>query len=131
MILIDTSAWIEYLRDTGSPTCNRVDELLAADIATCDPVRLEVLAGARSESHLTQLRGLLARATSLPVDSRHYEQAAIIFRAARAEGLTVRRLMDCLIAAVAIDYSVPLLHADRDFDSLSAVTELRVDTPSV
>ena len=28
MILIDTSAWIEFLRDTGSPTCARVDELL-------------------------------------------------------------------------------------------------------
>ena len=43
MILIDTSAWIEFLRDTGSPTCTEVDRLLASDIATCDPVRMEVL----------------------------------------------------------------------------------------
>jgi len=42
--LIDTSAWIEFFRDTGSPVCQRVDELLAGEIATCDAVRMEVLA---------------------------------------------------------------------------------------
>ena len=44
MILIDTSAWVEFLRDTGSGVCERVEELLDADVATCDPVRMEVLA---------------------------------------------------------------------------------------
>ena len=47
MILIDTSAWIEFLRDTGSATCNRVEALLESEIAICDAVRMEVLAGAR------------------------------------------------------------------------------------
>lgn len=59
MILIDTSAWIEFLRDTGSPVCERVDSLLAGDIAICDPIRMEVLAGARNDKHLRDLRGLL------------------------------------------------------------------------
>lgn len=36
MILIDTSAWIEFLRDTGSPVCELVDELLAEEIADFD-----------------------------------------------------------------------------------------------
>ena len=44
MILVDTSAWIEFLRDTGSPVCTPVDELLADEIAVCDAVRMEVLA---------------------------------------------------------------------------------------
>ena len=48
MILIDTSAWVEFLRDSGSPVCVRVERLLGAEIAVCDPVRMEVLAGARS-----------------------------------------------------------------------------------
>ena len=47
MILVDTSAWIEFLRDTGSTVCVLVDELLAGEIAICDAVRMEVLAGAR------------------------------------------------------------------------------------
>lgn len=55
--MVDTSAWLEFLRDTGSSVSERVDELLAADIATCDPVRMEVSAGARNAQHLTALRG--------------------------------------------------------------------------
>ena len=54
--------WIEFLRDTGSPVCIAVEDLLDDDIAICDPISMEVLAGARSEAHLAQLRGLLARA---------------------------------------------------------------------
>lgn len=65
MILVDTSAWVEFLRDTDSPVCRRVDALLEADVATCDPVRMEVLAGARDERHLHDLRRLLARGTSI------------------------------------------------------------------
>lgn len=124
MILIDTSAWIEFLRDTGSQVCARVDDLLASEIATCDPVRMEVLAGARDEAHLADLRRLLARATVLPTLTRHYDDAASIFRRARAQGLTVRRLNDCLIAAIALDQGVSVLQADRDFESIARVTAL-------
>lgn len=45
MTLIDTSAWIEFLRDTDSPICQQVDDLLSVEIATCDATRMEVLAG--------------------------------------------------------------------------------------
>ena len=127
MILIDTSAWVEFLRDTGSPVCERVDALLDDDIATCDPVRMEVLAGARSEAHLADLRALLARATVLPTTAVHYDQAAVLFRSARASGLTVRRLVDCLIAAVAMDHDAPLLQSDRDFAAISQVSALRLE----
>ena len=49
MILVDTSAWIEFLRDSGSSVCERVEEVLAHDIAVADPIRMEVLAGSRNE----------------------------------------------------------------------------------
>lgn len=125
MILIDTSAWVEYLRDTGSPVCIRVDELLSADIATCDPVRMEVLAGARDERHLHDLRRLLARASALSTVTTDYEEAASLYRVCRRGGETVRKLMDCLIASVAIRSDVAVLHADGDFDVLARHTALR------
>lgn len=128
MILIDTSAWIEFLRDTASPVCNRVDALLAEEVAICDPVRMEVLAGARDEPHLHRLRRLLARATVLPTGSVDYEEAAGIFRQCRRGGETVRKLMDCLIAAVAISADVAVLHRDADFDVIARHTELKVDS---
>ena len=124
MILIDTSAWVEFLRDTGSPICQRVDDLLAAEIATCDVVRMEVLAGARNEQHLIQLRRLLARGTHFHADPMDYEQAAILHRQCRANGETVRKLIDCLIAATAIRNRITLLHKDVDFDVLSRHTAL-------
>lgn len=127
MILIDTSAWVEFLRNTGSPVCLRVDELLDEDIATCDPVRMEVLAGARDEGHLIDLRRLLARATALAVEPADYETAAGLYRRCRAHGQTVRRLIDCLIAAVAIRIDIPVVHADSDFDVLARHTALRLD----
>ena len=127
MILVDTSAWIEFLRDTASPVCERVDELLGADVAICEPVRMEVLAGARSDQHLRDLRGLLGRATLVATESTDYDDAAALYRTCRRRGETVRKLIDCLIAAVAIRTGLPILHADADFDTLSRHTRLQVD----
>ncbi|MGI8791813.1 MAG: type II toxin-antitoxin system VapC family toxin [Acidimicrobiales bacterium] len=126
MILIDTSAWIEFLRDTRSAACVEVDRLLAADIAVCDPVRMEILAGARNEVHLRQLRGLLARATVLPTGPADHESAASLYRSCRRSGETVRKLIDCLIAAVAVREDVAVLHADLDFEVLARHTALAV-----
>jgi predicted nucleic acid-binding protein len=128
MILIDTSAWIEFLRDTGGPVCRRVDTLLADDVAVCDAVRMEVLAGARSDEHLRSLRGLLARASLISTEAIDYEAAAALYRSCRQRGETVRKLIDCLIAAVAIRADVPVLHADVDFDVLARHTALQIDT---
>lgn len=129
MILIDTSAWVEFLRDTGSPVCELVDKLLAEDFATCDPVRTEVLAGARSEQHLQDLRRLLARASIVPTDPVDFEVAAALYRTCRQRGRTARKLMDCLIAAVAIRADIPLLHLDTDFDALVKHSALAIYSP--
>lgn len=127
MILIDTSAWVEFLRDTGSRVCQRVEHLLGGDIAVCDPVRMEVLAGARDELHLHQLRRLLARATVLQTGPMHYEDGAALYRACRRAGDTPRKLVDCLIAAVAISAAASVVHADSDFELLARHTPLELD----
>ena len=126
MILIDTSAWIEFLRDTGSVTCERVEALLETEIATCDVVRMELLAGARDELHLNDLRRLLARATLIATVPTDFDDAASLFRLCRRRGKTVRKLIDCLIAAIAIRAGVPLFHMDSDFDVLARHTDLRI-----
>lgn len=127
MILVDTSAWVEFLRNTGSTTCNRVDALLEGDIAVCDAIRMEVLAGARDGRHLQALRRLLALATVLPTEPAHYDEAAALYRACRRRGETVRKLIDCLIAAVAIRAETPILHKDVDFDVLARHTDLKIE----
>lgn len=124
MIVIDTSAWIEFLRDTGSKVCDTVDALLSADVAICDAISMEVLAGVRNDEHLAQLRSLLARATLVPILAEHYDHAAALYRTCRRSGATVRKFIDCLIAAVAIRSNATVLHADADFTALARHTPL-------
>lgn len=124
VILVDSSAWIEFLRDTGSPTCHRVDELLGTDIAICEPVWMEILAGARDDRHLSDLRRLLATATLLSTEPVDFEEAASIYRVCRRSGETPRKLIDCLIAAIAIRVGVSVLNADSDFEVIARYTSL-------
>lgn len=130
MILIDTSAWIEFLRDTGSSVCLRVDKLLGDEIAICEPVRMEILAGARDDKHLNDLRRLIAGATLLPTEPVDYEEAASLYRVCRRGGETVRKLIDCLIATIAIRSDIPILHNDADFEVLCRHTPLRISRPT-
>ena len=127
MILVDTSAWVAFLRDTGSPACLRVEELLGADVATCDAIRMELLAGARNERHRRDLARLIARAALVPMQPGNFDQAAGLYRQCRRRGETVRVLMDCLIGALAIRADLPVLHCDADFDALARHTPLRID----
>lgn len=126
MILIDSSAWIEFLRDTGSATCEVVTQILGTDVATCEPISMEILTGARDEQHLANLRGLLASTTMITTQPSDYEEAAAIYRACRRHGETPRKLIDCLIAAIAIRADAALVHADADFDAIARCTELNL-----
>ncbi|MFT7649063.1 MAG: putative nucleic acid-binding protein [Candidatus Poriferisodalaceae bacterium] len=130
MIVVDTSACIEFLRDTDSPVCNAVDRLLTADLAVCDAISMEILAGARDDRHLSKLRGLVNRATMFPTTPADYDEAAALYRVCRRRGETVRKLTGCLIAAVAIRAGAELLHADVDFAVLERHTGLRAHSDS-
>ena len=127
MTLVDTSAWVEFLRATGSPTHRAVHQLLDDDepAHTTDVVVMEVLAGARDDDHRDRLRRLLARCEHTPVQGLDdFEAAADLYRVCRAGGETVRAPTDCLIAVVALRQSLLVLHADRDFDVLARHTAL-------
>ncbi len=126
MPIIDTSAWIEYLRGTGSRTNLEVRELIGYDALICDPVRMELLAGARDEKHVAQLEKFLASTTVIKIESIDYDNAAAIYRACRKLGLTIRTHIDCLIAAIAIRTDTDLLHNDSDFDAIAQVTKLKI-----
>lgn len=129
MILIDTSAWVEFLRGTGSPAHLRLKRELAggAELASTDVVAMELLAGARDDAHREQLRRMLYSLEALPVDGPgDYECAADLYRACRAGGETPRKLSDCLIAAVAIRHGAELLSADVDFTVIARHAPLRL-----
>ena len=130
MILADTSAWVEYLRATGSPVHLRLRELIAdeGELVTTEVVTMELLAGEASPEGVTRLRRLLGRFDVLAVEGlADYEAAAELHRRCRAGGETVRKLTDCLIAAVAVRAGATVLHRDRDFEVIARHTPLRVE----
>jgi predicted nucleic acid-binding protein len=128
MILVDTSAWIEYFRATGSPAAVEVRRLLSDHVdrvAMCEPVAMEILSGATDDSTHAKLEQLVNGLPSLRVDNAiDFREAAGIYRAARRAGRTVRSLNDCLIAAVAIRHNARIIHRDADFDVIAAMTRL-------
>lgn len=129
MTLVDTSAWVEYLRATGSRSHHAVRRLLEddANVHTTDVIVMEVFAGARDGEHLDRLRRLLSRCEHVPVEGLgDFEQAASLYRTCRRSGETVRALTDCLIAAVAVRADLEVLHADRDFDVLARHGGVRI-----
>jgi len=80
LILVDTSAWIEFLRATGHAADLRLRGLIDRDeLATTEPVVMELLAGAADESQAVRLRRLVLRAELLPVDGlSDFEKAAAL-----------------------------------------------------
>ena len=104
MILVDTSAWVEYDRATGSPVDRRLTELIATDaeLAVTEPVVMEVVAGARNDQREKDLRRLLLRFPLLRFDAiADFDAAARIYRACRRVGVTPRGMVDCMIVSVA------------------------------
>ena len=129
VVLADTSAWVEYLRGTGSPPHLRLRRLIAdeAAVVTTEVVVMELLAGASSDEELTRLSRLLGRFELLPVEGlADHEAAAELYRRRRRAGDTVRKLTDCLIAVVAIRADAALLHRDQDFEVIARHAPLRV-----
>jgi predicted nucleic acid-binding protein len=126
-LIADASAWIEYLRDTGSPTSVELERCLrAGDLLVTDVVAMEIAVGARDDAEEAALLALLARAIPVPTEPDDWLAAARLQRRCRAAGQAVRRMTDCLIAAVAIRAGVAVLHCDQDFDTLARHTPLRV-----
>jgi hypothetical protein len=133
VILVDTSAWVEYLRGTDSAVDLRVGAAIEADepLATTGIVVLELLAGARDERHARDLGRLLDRCRFLPLEEpSDHEAAASLYRTCRRQGATIRRLPDCLIAAVAMRTGAEVLHDDVDFDEIARHAPLSIASVS-
>jgi predicted nucleic acid-binding protein len=129
VILVDSSAWIEFLRATGSSAhkCLRTALERGDALASTDVIVMEICAGARDDGDSDRLRRLLYSVEFLTIDGpADYEQAAELYRLCRAGGETPRKLTDCLIAAVAIRNDAALLCEDADFTVIARHSQLRL-----
>lgn len=130
MIVVDTSAWVDLFRDRRTRAALTLERLLEehADIAITETILMELLAGAGSGEGLVQVRHRLLGRPILQLEGlADFEEAARIYRTCRAAGETVRSQLDCLIAVPTIRHGATLLHNDRDFETISRHTALRIE----
>jgi len=126
MILVDTSVWVEVLRDRTGRLRDALESALDGDDAVLTRFhQLELLQGARDEREWSLLREHLDVQDYLECGPESWPAAARIYFELRRAGKTVRSPIDCCIAQIAMDHDVLLLHRDRDFETISLVRPLR------
>lgn len=133
MIVTDTSVWVDYLNDVWTPQSKELRRLLQANEAVCltELVLTEILQGYRREEEAADVGGILLSFPILGLEGPDdYLAAAGMYRKARSAGITLRSLVDILIAVPCIRHEALLLHNDRDFDQLAKVSDLKVWQPA-
>jgi hypothetical protein len=125
---VDTSVWIDFLRGENSPHRRALHQLIEGgeDISITEIILTEVLQGIKRDRDFQRVKSyLLEFPVYKPKGAETYVKAADIYRGCRAKGKTVRRTVDCIIAAICIENDLALLHKDSDFDLIRTCTGLK------
>ncbi|MEN8042094.1 MAG: PIN domain nuclease [Actinomycetota bacterium] len=129
MVLVDTSAWIEFDRGTDSPVALKLRGLVdeGSSIASTEPVLMEMLGGTRGDRAAHEVRRLLTSFEWISADATaDFEGAARIYRACRAVGVEPGGYVDCMIAAIALRTDAEILTTDSGFERIAEVFPLRL-----
>ena len=129
MILVDTSAWVEFFRGRA-PLCDAVDDALDAnEAALCGPVMTELRRGLRSTAERRRVLPLLAGCHWLADPARLWEDAGDLGYYLARKGVTAKSI-DLLIAAVALTHGAAILTQDHDFAAMKkAGVRLTISVP--
>ncbi|MBD2701741.1 PIN domain nuclease [Spirosoma sp. BT702] len=128
--LIDTSVWIDYIRQQDTTQVRLLKKYLYysdLNIYVTSTIIQEVLQGVHEDSLFNQVKKNLLSLAFLKLDLVEAAiGAAELYRVLRKKGVTIRKPNDCLIAHYAIFYDMPILHRDADFDHIARFSALRI-----
>jgi predicted nucleic acid-binding protein len=128
MILVDSSVWIDFFRNTSTAQSEWLDANLGLQrFLVGDLILGEVLRGFKEDRGFSHAKQLLGRLEQVVMsDEAIAIESAQNFRKLRAKGLTVRGTVDAIIATRCLADGFSLLHSDRDFDAFEKHLGLRV-----
>jgi len=125
--LVDTSVWVNILRG-DSKTRERMDALSnqGGSILMCEPVAMELLAGARKHE-VFAINEFIDHFASLEFDTLHdFRSAGEIRRQLSWQGMTVKSVVDCMIAVLALtNDEIVIVHNDSDFEIIAGAFNIR------
>ena len=118
-ILIDTCAWIDFLRSKKGILGDYVASAIERDQALlCGPVVTELLQGAKGRKEKEQLELLISGVETLGAIKNDWVKAGLCLQVLRQKGM-ILPVTDALIATIASRNSVPVLTVDKHFENLS------------
>jgi predicted nucleic acid-binding protein len=129
--LVDTSVWIDYFKEIQNQAAQQFLSILdnGLPFGITSIIYQEILQGAKSEQDFNQLKNYLGTQRFFQPKNEiiTYESAAKLFYLCRKKGITIRSSIDCLIAQIAIEHDLILLHNDKDYDRIQLVmTKLKL-----
>ena len=126
--IVDTTVWIDFFCGKSTRETEMLQHMLNAgeDLCICGVILTEVLQGIREDADYTGVASRFEAFLFLPMHHRTFVNAAQLYRTLRHKGITIRNTVDCMIAAVAIEHDIPLLHHDRDFGPMAEHCGLKV-----
>jgi predicted nucleic acid-binding protein len=128
VILVDSSVWIDFFRNTPTAQAEWLDRNLGVEgIVVGDLILAEVLRGFKEDRGFNEARRLLTQLVQVNLAGQELAiEAARNFRKLRSVGVTVRGTIDVIIATRCLAEGYRLLHSDRDFDAFAVHLGLRV-----
>jgi predicted nucleic acid-binding protein len=124
-VLVDTSAWIAYLRPGDSPLDEILPQIVRGGRARlCGPVMSELLQGVRDNHQTARLNSLISALPFVEIERSDWLAAGLSLRRLRGQGITVP-LSDALIATVAERRALDLLTLDAHFQHFE-IKRLRI-----
>lgn len=121
MTIVDTSVWIDFLEGGNHWTKERLKEKLLdrESILYTEMILLEIIQGIREKKGREQIGRMFGSLVFAPEKRSTTMLAAEIHQELQRKGIRIRSIIDCLIAAVAIETGAAVLHKDRDFEYIA------------
>ena len=117
MVIVDTSAWIEYFRDSGHAIVKDIEHALGNEVIVLgDLIYCEILQGIKSTEEERRVKFILSSLYPAVIGGFTIcEKAAQNYKLLRTTGATIRKTIDVLIGTFCIENNYSLIHNDRDF----------------
>ncbi|MCP5062853.1 MAG: PIN domain nuclease [Ignavibacteriae bacterium] len=130
MILVETSVLIDFFKGKDTQASKKLSEVIDQNIpfGICSLVYLELLQGAKNEKEFDFLNEYLSTQIFYHLNDikKSYLEASKIKLKCNKKGVTIRSTIDLLIAQIAIDNNLYLLHNDKDFNNIAKVVDLKL-----
>jgi predicted nucleic acid-binding protein len=128
VVIVDTSAWIEFFRNGEPAVVRKVDRCLEKNLVGIgDLIYCEIMQGIKATAERRTVSTLLL---SLPrydmVGFTIAEKGAENYRLLRTKGITIRKTIDVIIATFCVESGFQLMHYDRDFNHMAPVFGLEI-----